>query len=556
MQRSRGQGSIFKRKHGGPWRLSWYDASGKRRERSARTTDRAVAGRILSKIVADVALRRDGIIDAKADTFAEHGKRPLTAHLDDWKRYLSAKGNGADHVKRHVARARRIIDGCRFTHWADVSPGKVTDHLAELRAGGLGATASNHHLTAFKGFCRWVVADGRAMASPVAHLKALNARTDRRRERRALEPAELDRIIQAAEHGPTYRRITGHDRAMLYRVAAGTGFRGAELRAVTVADLRLDDDPPCITLSAKHTKNRQETRQPIHDDLAQLLRAWIDDRETARDCAGGTIGGRVVSEVGGNAQRAFPTMPERTAEMLTADLRRARARWIMEAPDPRERRRRRESDFLAETDAAGRVADFHALRVSYITALVKGGASVKVAQTLARHSDPRLTMNIYTQLRAHDLTGALDALPPVVPRSTEPQQLRATGTDDAQASNENHCDHTLKRQQLERETVRNRTTHDSGRAKNCHAGKAVKSAKSSIKRGVLRGGTSRNKNTPGRTRTCDFGIRNPVLYPAELRARVCNVFRHKRCARSCRHSPSSTSGSAVPIKRDTTLTHP
>jgi hypothetical protein len=26
-------------------------------------------------------------------------------------------------------------------------------------------------------------------------------------------------------------------------------------------------------------------------------------------------------------------------------------------------------------------------------------------------------------------------------------------------------------------------------------------------------------STPGRTRTCDPGIRNPMLYPAELRAR-------------------------------------
>ena len=56
-----------------------------------------------------------------------------------------------------------------------------------------------------------------------------------------------------------------------------------------------------------------------------------------------------------------------------------RARWIREPRDRAERRERRASGFLADADSAGHVVDFHALRVTYITALVKGGASVKVA---------------------------------------------------------------------------------------------------------------------------------------------------------------------------------
>jgi site-specific recombinase XerD len=48
----------------------------------------------------------------------------------------------------------------------------------------------------------------------------------------------------------------------------------------------------------------------------------------------------------------------------------------------------------AGIDTAG--VDFHALRHSYITMLVKSGASVKVCQELARHADPKLTMNFYT----------------------------------------------------------------------------------------------------------------------------------------------------------------
>jgi hypothetical protein len=49
---------------------------------------------------------------------------------------------------------------------------------------------------------------------------------------------------------------------------------------------------------------------------------------------------------------------KRTGAMIRADLRRAKAQWIREATDPKTRRERRDADFLAVRDAAGRVADF------------------------------------------------------------------------------------------------------------------------------------------------------------------------------------------------------
>jgi len=45
---------------------------------------------------------------------------------------------------------------------------------------------------------------------------------------------------------------------------------------------------------------------------------------------------------------------------------------------------------------------FHALRVTYATMLARAGVSLVQAQTLMRHSDPKLTANIYTRLQLHD----------------------------------------------------------------------------------------------------------------------------------------------------------
>ncbi len=84
-------------------------------------------------------------------------------------------------------------------------------------------------------------------------------------------------------------------------------------------------------------------------------------------------------------------------------------------------------------DESGRYADFHALRHTFITNMVKSGISPKSAQSLARHSTIDLTMNVYTSLTVHDQASALASLPPISALDdAEPRAgvLRATGTDD------------------------------------------------------------------------------------------------------------------------------
>lgn len=59
----------------------------------------------------------------------------------------------------------------------------------------------------------------------------------------------------------------------------------------------------------------------------------------------------------------------------------------------------------------GRFADFHSLRHFFITNLERAGVSPKLAQTLPRHCDIRLTLGIYTHVWLHDQTAAIGALP-------------------------------------------------------------------------------------------------------------------------------------------------
>lgn len=105
--------------------------------------------------------------------------------------------------------------------------------------------------------------------------------------------------------------------------------------------------------------------------------------------------------------RAFPNMPKRTAAMLMVDLEAAGIDYI---------------------DEAGAHRDFHSLRHSYISALVRSGAHPKVCQELARHSTIAITMDKYSHVALETEIEALDKLPDFGKREAE--EMKATGTDD------------------------------------------------------------------------------------------------------------------------------
>jgi len=197
---------------------------------------------------------------------------------------------------------------------------------------------------------------------------------------------------------------------MAYRLAVRTGFRLSELRSLTPGSFDLDSDPPTITVSAAYSKHRRQDIQPIRRNLAELIRPWLEDKPY---------------------RQPVLRLPDKAAQMLNADLRRARARWIGGVPGTAERHLRRESDFLRTVDHENRVCDFHAWRHTYITRLVTSGASVKVCQELARHSTPTLTIGQYAHTRLHDLTSALDSLPGSGTPGREVAALQVTGIDNA-----------------------------------------------------------------------------------------------------------------------------
>ncbi len=493
--------SIYKKNGKGSYIIAYFDYTGHRREKSSRTTDHATAARIANKLEASVALRREGIIDVKTDQYSQAQRQFLAGHLDDFYAGLVAKCVTKAHADLVKSRAKKLVELANAERLSDLTLSTIQTAIGTVREQGASLQTCHHYVRAIKQFTRWLARDGRVATDPFAHLTGFSADADRRRSRRAFSDSELARLIGMAESGPMILGINGPDRAICYRLATGTGFRAGELRSLRPENFDLSADPPTITVAAGYSKRRHRDTQPIRRDLAELLRPWLVDKP--------------------RGEPVLP-LPRRTARMMRVDLNRARAAWIREGKGNKERRARKKSDFLRAVDQDGQVCDFHALRHTFISRLVSSGASVKVAQELARHSTPTLTIGRYAHARLHDLTQALDNLPEVGGASgpRDVVAMRATGTHDVRPFGDTiELKYPQQNPQQSRCVPRLRSARGREAIGNDpEVSKTMQVAASAKDSDNVRSNSEDCEIAPGRIRTCDPRFRKPVLYPTELRA--------------------------------------
>ncbi len=400
--------SAFKRD--GIWYASFKGADGLWHSK-ASGTDKTAALQLASALQQSGQWRREGLVDPKADGFADAEGRKLAEHIEDYRRDLVARGASEKHVRLTVQRVKTVL--AKPEHISGIKAAAVTEAVKALRDEGFSESSCGHYLRAAKLFSRWLVREGRARedALTVLRVKVIQ-KSDRKRQRRALSGDEFARLVNTAQGGGIIEGMTGVDRAMLYRLAGGTGFRASELASLTPACFDLAADEPAIVVRAACSKRRRDDRQPIGADLATALVPWLKGKADSTPVF------------------RLPRL-NKLAAVVRADLRTAKARWIKETRNAKQRRKRQTDSFLAELDASGALVDLHTFRVSYISWLVESGATVKTCQELARHSTPVLTIGTYARMSLHDQGKALAGLPGALPTSPEQQAMKATGTDDA-----------------------------------------------------------------------------------------------------------------------------
>ncbi len=369
-----------------------------RSTRQAPTGDMARWLATLSPSLAATLLRLS-LLDASSIA----GSRMLAVLLEEFQEALRARGRTEKWIGTVSRRAGVTFRGCGFTTLADLRAAAVERHLHGLRGlrapmpGAELATArqpissreSNHRLQACREFSRWAVHAGLLAADPLASLRPVNARLDPKHVRRALRADDVLRLVQAAHDGPEYRGVAGPVRALVWRLAVQVGLRVGEIQSLQVRDVDLHGvDGPTLTVRAIVSKNRTEARLPLAADLATDLAPFL----TAK-------------------------LPTASVLPLPTCFRSKATRWL---------RFDLAATGIPYADDSGRIADVHALRSAFVSALVRSGANVKTVQTLARHSSPTMTLGVYARLDARDERDAIRALPSFTPAKPGARQ---TGTD-------------------------------------------------------------------------------------------------------------------------------
>ena len=363
--------SIFKRskRKNEPYWIQYKDHGGKRRTAKG-FTDKGLTEELAARLETEARLGKTGLIDPEQERQAATKLCPIKEHLTAFEESLS--DNSPKYLRQTMNEVRRITKGANLESLADFDPESVQRFLRSLRtANNFGHRTYNHYLQSIDTFCNWCVATKRLPSNPLDSIERLNTAVDVRRLRRALAADEVSRMIESARSSRTrIQGYSGEQRARIYLLSYLTGLRKTELASLTASSFNLVAQPPTVTVEATVSKHRRKDVLPLHPELVALLPQWL----------------KGISP----GQRLFPLLARRkAARMVKKDLERVGIPYKTQEG----------------------VADFHAAgRHTYITELLRNGASLPEAKELARHSDIAMTMR-YTHIGINDQARALAAIP-------------------------------------------------------------------------------------------------------------------------------------------------
>ena len=338
------------------------------------------------------ALEQKGLLArSEVDTSNE-----LTKLLDQFEETLRSRGKTEAYLRNKLKACKDMFGACGFIYFRDIQPGRVETYLRDLREGSrkLSYGTSNRLQQHVEQFCNWVVERTHLHKSPLACLKKLDQEQDRRRVSRVLTEGELRSLLAATYTGPERKGMSGYERYLLYRFAAETGLRAGEIRKLRKASF--DFDACIVTAKAAESKGRKTCVIPLKKELSDRLKDFMATKMPMSKAFGGR----------------YKQLTDRTAEIIKEDL---------------------EAGGLPYQDEAGLYFDFHSLRSQAGTRIIASGANVKEAQEFMRHSDPKLTMNVYAKLQPGQMAAAVEQLPDLSLENLD--VIAKTGTDHVTAKN-------------------------------------------------------------------------------------------------------------------------
>ncbi len=401
----------------------YRDADGVTREVATGCRDIQAARAVLQDLETRAEKVKAGIVSSAEDRISKHQRTAIADHIAAYMTKLDSDDTSADHRDNVSRSLNRIFEHCAFSTLSDFNRESAEGYFANAKKRGASARTRNLDRSALVAFCNWCIETNRLAANPFDRIKKANEEADRRLIRRTLAVDEIERLLDAARRRPLIETMTirtgknkgqlkanvrpevraekerlGYERALVYACLIYTGLRKSELASLAIGQVVLDTETAHFVLNAADEKARRGARLPLHPQLATGIRFWIEERTKLE-------GGELCEDV------PLFYVPTGLDRIFNRDL---------------------ELAGIAKRDALGRVVDVHSLRHCHASLLAQSGVAPAVAQKSMRHSDIRLTMDVYTHVEVAEVAGAVATLPSHILGSILNQRGCESGTPDSQ----------------------------------------------------------------------------------------------------------------------------
>lgn len=318
-------------------------------------TDKQSAEAKLRELIRDREREAVGIIAPKR--IRDAASKSFDDHLLDYIADLRGRKKVSGYVANVEMRLKKLAAECRWRQLIDITGESFRRWRAKQ---ALAAKTLNDYLDAICTFFSWLEKAEQVERNPLKNVGRVETRGNERRTRRAFTLGELARVV--AESG-IYR--------LAILTAYYTGLRRGELKQVEWGDIEQAAEGVFIVARASTTKNRKSQRLYMPRwFFAELLKSKPQH-------AAGNV--RVFSPGTIPSMWKFKQLLERAG--------------------------------VAYKDDQGRQADFHALRRSFNTHLAQAAVDPQTRKEMMRHSELRLTLDVYTDKGMLPMAEAVEKLP-------------------------------------------------------------------------------------------------------------------------------------------------
>ena len=216
-------GSLRIRTEAATFTAKYRDGSGIVQEvaTGCRSKDAALA--VLKELTDRADKVRSGIRTTTEDAIVDHQHTPLAEHIAAYITYLRGRKVNAQRIQTTESRLNEVAKVCAFRRLVDLNADRLDGWLAEQHAAGRSAAVVNGYRDVWQAFGYWLAGkrkstkgkwlftgQKRIATNPFTGLYGADAKSDRRRERRAMTEPELARLLYVARFRPLaeYGRLT------------------------------------------------------------------------------------------------------------------------------------------------------------------------------------------------------------------------------------------------------------------------------------------------------------------------------------------------------------